>query len=151
MKKIVVIFCLICWVFLAVKVEGADLYLRMNIVVESPINWAQIQKIKEMPEETNFRPGHKIVCVLVFHPVADDKMVKIEWVGPYGKIEQAYTHAISASEKEAGGEYAVHSWLSIDGSFSDKVLGNKFAGAWRVKASINGKQIVRKEFTIYHD
>lgn len=151
MKKIVVVFCLSCWVFLAFKAEGADLYLRKNLVIENPINWAQIRKIKEMPREASFRPGHKIVCIFIFHPAANDESVRIEWIGPYGKTEQVYTHTISKDEKKAGGEYVVHSWLSVDGSFSDKLMGNKLAGAWRVKALFNGTQTVEREFTVYHD
>lgn len=95
---------------------------------------------------TVFRPGHRIVACFIFRPTPANKLVKFDWVSPYGMVEQSFIHVIERAGINS--EYVAYAWLVLGASFLDNVIGHKFSGQWQVRIYVDGNEVNRRMFDV---
>ena len=121
-------------------VSAQELLLLRNIAIEDPEN-LRISSAGKKRGGVFFRPGDRIVAVFDFPRQGREGWIEFRWMKRFGssRIEQGrYLHRVPHGRE--GGRYAAYSWMIIDPSWTDTVLGSKHAGEWCVEVFMDGRK-----------
>lgn len=96
--------------------------------------------------EDHFSSSDKIYIYFTFCPTEKETEIEFRWINPFNKKEQNYFHWLN--RPKMGEEYTAFSWLILETSFFDKIIGSRFSGQWRVEIWLNNKKVAERAFII---
>ena len=72
--------------------------------------------------------------------------IEFRWINPQNKKEQTYFELIESPIPPK--EITLLCWLLLQPSLSDKIIGSRFVGRWRLEIWVNSRRVAEKAFDV---